>query len=301
MDTIRRALGEDEISYFGFSYGSELGGTWATLFPDTVRAAVLDGAADPNAAELDGSLQQAAGFEATLATFLAQCSANPDCAVPQRRRRRGGVRPVDAEDRREAAADRARPPAAHPGRRPQGVGEAMYDEVLWPELEAGPRRRRAGRRLRPARPLRLVLLPASADGTWANSLEAFQTIHCMDSDERLTVEEEDATMPQFNEVAPRSCPGTAGDYFCTFFPESDDPRVEITGAGAGPIVVCGTTGDAATPLASTRNMAETLEDGRLIIVDADQHTCYSYGDPCANDLIDDYLINLNAPPEVTEC
>ena len=50
---IRRALGEDEISCFGFSYGSELGATWATLFPDTVRAAVLDGAADPNADELD--------------------------------------------------------------------------------------------------------------------------------------------------------------------------------------------------------------------------------------------------------
>ena len=47
IDSIRQALGEDEISYFGFSYGSELGATWATLFPDTVRAAVLDGAADP--------------------------------------------------------------------------------------------------------------------------------------------------------------------------------------------------------------------------------------------------------------
>ena len=54
MDAIRRALGEDEISFFGFSYGSELGGTWATLFPDTVRAAVLDGAADPTADELEG-------------------------------------------------------------------------------------------------------------------------------------------------------------------------------------------------------------------------------------------------------
>ena len=139
------------------------------------------------------------------------------------------------------------------------------------------------------------------DGTWDNSLEAFQTIHCMDFVERPTVEQEDAESEQFNEVAPRMAPGTVGDYFCTFFPETNDPRIEITGAGAGPIVVCGTTGDAATPLSSTRNMAETLEDGRLIIVDADQHTCYSYGDECANDLIDDYLINLNAPPEVTEC
>ncbi|MFM8508659.1 MAG: alpha/beta fold hydrolase, partial [Actinomycetota bacterium] len=37
IDSIRRALGEEKITYFGFSYGSELGATWATLFPDTVR------------------------------------------------------------------------------------------------------------------------------------------------------------------------------------------------------------------------------------------------------------------------
>ncbi len=38
MDAIRQALGVDQISYFGFSYGSELGGVWTTLFPTTVRA-----------------------------------------------------------------------------------------------------------------------------------------------------------------------------------------------------------------------------------------------------------------------
>ena len=37
MESIRRALGEDKISYFGFSYGRELGATWATMFPDTVQ------------------------------------------------------------------------------------------------------------------------------------------------------------------------------------------------------------------------------------------------------------------------
>ncbi|MBJ7426829.1 MAG: alpha/beta fold hydrolase, partial [Ilumatobacteraceae bacterium] len=80
MDMIRRALGEDKISYFGFSYGSELGATWATLFPDTVRAAVLDGASDPEADWIDGGLQQNKGFEDAIATFLAQCSANSTCA-----------------------------------------------------------------------------------------------------------------------------------------------------------------------------------------------------------------------------
>jgi pimeloyl-ACP methyl ester carboxylesterase len=79
IDAIRQALGAEQISYFGFSYGSELGGVWATLFPTTVRAAVFDGATDPNADSLQSSLQQGAGFEAALTTFLAQCSADTEC------------------------------------------------------------------------------------------------------------------------------------------------------------------------------------------------------------------------------
>jgi pimeloyl-ACP methyl ester carboxylesterase len=299
MDTIRRALGEDEISYFGFSYGSELGGTWATLFPETVRAAVLDGASDPNADEVEGSLQQTAGFEATLATFLAQCSDNPDCPFHSDGDAEGAFDQLMAKiDAKPLPTVEGRPLLTR-GVALQGVGEAMYSDQLWPALEAALAAAWQGDGSG------LLALYDSyymrqPDGTWDDSLEAFQVIHCMDSAERLTVEEEDATASEFNEVAPRFAPGTTGSYFCTFFPESTDPRVEITGAGAGPIVVCGATGDAATPLESTRNMAETLEDGRLIIINADQHTCYG-ADPCADELIDDYLVNLNAPPEVTEC
>ena len=87
---------------------------------------------------------------------------------------------------------------------------------------------------------------------------------------------------------------------CTFFPPSQDPRVTITGAGAGPIVVCGATGDPATPLNSTRQMASTLEDGRLVVIVADQHTCYGVT-ACADDIINDYLVNLDVPPAETDC
>ena len=47
-------------------------------------------------------------------------------------------------------------------------------------------------------------------------------------------------------------------------------------------------------------MADTLEDGRLVVVDADQHTGYGVNH-CADELIDDYLVDLKAPPDVTEC
>ena len=82
MDSIRQALGEDKISYFGFSYGSELGATWATLFPDTVRAAVLDGAVDPNAdlARARAASRSAASSD-TLDTYLAAVQRNDtECA-----------------------------------------------------------------------------------------------------------------------------------------------------------------------------------------------------------------------------
>ncbi len=49
MDVVRAALGEDQINYLGFSYGTELGAAYAERYPDRVRAMVLDGAVDPSA------------------------------------------------------------------------------------------------------------------------------------------------------------------------------------------------------------------------------------------------------------
>ncbi|MGA0879514.1 MAG: alpha/beta fold hydrolase, partial [Ilumatobacteraceae bacterium] len=80
MEMIRRALGEETISYFGFSYGSELGAIWATMYPDTVRAAVLDGAIDPNATSREMVTAQRVGFERSINAFLADCSARNGCS-----------------------------------------------------------------------------------------------------------------------------------------------------------------------------------------------------------------------------
>ncbi|MBA3605341.1 MAG: alpha/beta hydrolase [Actinomycetota bacterium] len=299
MDSIRAALGEAEISYFGFSYGSVLGATWATLFPDTVRAAVLDGASDPNADPLEKSLQQVRGFEGTLATYLAQCSADTSCAFHN-----GG----DAEGAFDAlmqSLDDA-PIPSEPDRPDvnrvvalQGVIQAMYDDSFWPRLSEALAAAQDGDGLGLLQ-LYDAYYQRMFDGTWGNELEAFQTISCMDEEARATVEQEDADAPLFQEAGPRIAPNTTGAYFCTFFPPTTDPRIEITGAGAGPIVVIGTTGDPATPLESTRAMAATLEDGRLVVVTADQHTGYRVNG-CVDDIVHSYLVDLEIPPEETEC
>lgn len=300
MDWLRRALGEDTISYFGFSYGSELGATWATLFPDTVRAAVLDGAADPNADDLESSKQQLLGFETSLSTFLAQCSDRAACAFHNGGDAEGAFDALARElDEDPVPTVRGRPDA-NLAVMINAVIQAMYSQSYWPRLEAALADAADGDGAG------LLALHDSyfqrrADGTYGNELEAFQVISCMDTEERRTVDDEDSVIDELRAIAPRLIPeGSMGSYFCTFLPTAGDPRAEITGAGAGPIVVIGTTGDAATPLASTRAMAAALEDGRLVVVEAEQHTGYGVN-RCVVDVVNDYLIDLVAPDDETEC
>ncbi len=301
MDAIRAALGEATISYLGFSYGSELGATWATMFPTTVRAAVLDGAVDPTAGAEDGDLQQAKGFEDSLSTFLSTCSADPKCAFYN------GGDAAGAFDRLFTSID-ASPLASPPGR-PKislevavwAVGEAMYAESSWPRLARALARAQAGDG---SGLLELYdeYFVRNPDGTYGDSLEAFQVITCMDTAERPTVEQQDATVAEFQSVAPRFTQRTVGDYSCTFFPPSGDPRIAITGKGAGPIVVLGTTGDPATPLDGSRKMASALEKGRLVVVVGNRHTGYGLN-ACSTSTVEDYLVDPSGhlPAEGLRC
>jgi pimeloyl-ACP methyl ester carboxylesterase len=301
MNSIRVALGEATISYFGFSYGSELGAVWATLFPSTVRAAVLDGAADPSADVNTNAAQQAAGFEQALTTFLTDCGRSSKCAF------RSGGHADTAFDALMATIDQ-HPLPTEPGRPDltrgmalTAVADALYFTSLWPELEQAlaDARRGDGTAL-----LHLYddYFHRNADGTHDNALEAFQVITCEDHPERLTVAEDDADSARFQAIAPRFSPNTTGSYTCTFFPPSHEPIIRVTAAGAGPVLVMGTTGDPATPLASTRRMAAALQDARLVVVKAEGHTGY-HANACSGKAIDAYLIDPvgKAPKNETHC
>ena len=299
MDMIRRSLGEERISYFGFSYGSELGSVWATMFPDTVRAAVLDGATDPEADSLDGSLQQSKGFEQSISTFLARCSADRVCAFHNDGDAEGAFDELMSALDENPIPTRSGRPDLTRGMALTAVAQAMYSSSRWDSLERALDDAEAGNG---AGLLDLFdsYFQRKSDGSYGNELEAFLNILCADDPTRTTIEDADAEAARFNEIAPRFRPGTTGDYTCVFWPEAVDPRIAITGDGAGPIVVIGTTGDSATPLEGTRNMARVLEDGRLVVVTADQHTGYT-SDPCAQRTADAYLIDLVIPDEETNC
>ena len=299
MNSIRQALGEDKISYFGFSYGSELGATWATMFPQTVRAAVLDGAVDPRATSAEEGMAQAKGFESQLATFLAACSKNKACEFYN-----GG--------RSEAAFDSlildldAKPLVVSADRTPvtQGVAftavaQAMYSDYYWPQLEKALADARQGDG---AGLLKLYddYYQRKDDGSYGNELEAFLAISCLDDPGATSIKEVDDAVQGFIAVAPRLGANFGYGYSCALWPVKPAVKVGVTGKGGGPIVVIGTTGDPATPLASTRKMAAALEQGILLIVEANQHTGYGAND-CINTAVDSYLIDLTVPVSETTC
>jgi pimeloyl-ACP methyl ester carboxylesterase len=299
INSLRLALGEEKVSYFGFSYGSELGTTWATMFPETVRAIVVDGAVDPNASSTEEGMNQAKGFEGQLSTFLKQCSAKATCEFHN-----GGnaeaafdklVLDIDAEP---LEVSKERTPVTQ-GVLFTAVAQAMYSDYYWPQLSEA---LSAAQKGDGSGILQLYddYYQRKGDGTYGNELEAFLAISCLDDPGASSVEDVDSHIEDFITAAPRLGGNFAYGYSCALWPVKQAAKVTITGKGAGPIVVVGTTGDAATPLDSTRKMAQSLEKGILIVVDANQHTGYGANN-CVVKAVDDYLIELTIPTNETTC
>jgi hypothetical protein len=297
MDTLRKALGEDKISYFGFSYGSELGATWATMFPTTVRAAVFDGAADPNASAVQGMLDQAKGFEIALNAFLADCVKK--CAFAD-----GGdpgkafdsvLAQIDANSYPTASGR----PALNLGIAYTAIADAMYAPELWPVLDQALAAAHNGDG---AALLRLNddYYRRNPDGTYSNELEAFLAISCADDRGPTSVAEVDKYNADLERVAPRLGVSFENGYACVFWPVESAPNLVVTGKGAGPILVIGTTNDPATPFESSEKMARTLEHGIFVKVTGNGHTGYTKS-PCAKKLVDKYLVKGEVPTGDVEC
>jgi pimeloyl-ACP methyl ester carboxylesterase len=73
MDLVRQGLGDEQLTYLGYSYGTTLGSTYAELFPDRVRALVLDGAVDPDTDARADAEARAQGFESAFDAFATNC------------------------------------------------------------------------------------------------------------------------------------------------------------------------------------------------------------------------------------
>ncbi|MBD3916147.1 alpha/beta hydrolase [Nocardioides hwasunensis] len=69
LEVLREALGAEQVSFYGFSYGTYLAQVYATLHPDRIDKLVLDGVLDPRGVWFDSQQQQNRAFEKAMGQF----------------------------------------------------------------------------------------------------------------------------------------------------------------------------------------------------------------------------------------
>jgi pimeloyl-ACP methyl ester carboxylesterase len=137
MDRVRAAMGDAKLNYFGFSYGTFLGSTYASLFPHRYRAVVLDGPVDVDGyanRPTENLQEQSAGFERALGRFFQACAADQStCGF-------GGSDPADAFEQLVTSAYQdplpacCGDPAVDGDDLLAGAVLGMYAKQLWPLL-----------------------------------------------------------------------------------------------------------------------------------------------------------------------
>jgi pimeloyl-ACP methyl ester carboxylesterase len=81
LEALRRALGQGKINYLGLSYGSQLGATYAELFPDRIRTLALDGALDHSVPGVTLFKDESRAYEDSLNRFFDWCARSTTCAL----------------------------------------------------------------------------------------------------------------------------------------------------------------------------------------------------------------------------
>ncbi|MHB8466738.1 MAG: alpha/beta hydrolase [Acidimicrobiales bacterium] len=294
MDDIRAALGDSGLTYLGFSYGTLLGATYASLFPTHVRALALDSAIDPAVDEGAMSVAQAVGFEQNLNAFLAACTTK--CVFT----RHGAPTLRAAFDALMARIDSAPLPAGlgrtlGPGEALFGVADPLYAEGTWPAL-AGALEAAEGGDGTGLMSFYDEYSGRHADGSYDNSLEANTAINCADHAPPPSVPAFQALAAAAAKQAPYfGAPVAWGAIPCLYWPVPARAGAgAIHPAGAPPIVVVGSTGDPATPYAWAQHLTAELGTATLVTRHGQGHGAYLVSG-CVRAAVDDYLIRLTVP------
>ncbi len=300
MDVIRGALGADQISYFGASYGSTLGAWYATLFPERVRAMVVDGADNPvddlsdEAARIESSLEEGRQFEILLEEALLACDSD-ECPIFNDGDPIGFY--LDQIDDLELVNEAF---AGDPTAGPLAIITPLYDRATWPELWNGLAALSEG----DAQPL----IDQAAFQLGEPGVANFTGhVNCLDQwslqpqfdratqleDSSALDEAAAAELPLLSQLdlltITDPCP-----FFDTIVGEPLDRPLD---GGDVPILVIGNPSDPATPFSESEELVETtLSNGFLVEADHPSHVVYPANE-CVNDLVEAVLVDVEFPAE----
>ncbi len=305
MDEIRRALGAEQVSYLGYSYGSTLGVWYATLFPESVRAMVVDGAdnpvdrADTQQERIDEAVEEWAGFEDLMEQALAACDS-AECPM---------YNEGDPIDYYKSAVAKLHLVNSAAGDVPDAgflaVLTPLYGEELWPALWKG--LYELNENDDPGILLEFAAIQLGDDLTapnftaHVNCLDGLVLYPELDRATRLddsvvfdaVAEQKFPLIEAADSDSPSACP-----FYDQFAPAPLDGPLDGSGV---PILVVGNHTDPATPFGESEELVtETLSNGYLLETSHASHVVYPDND-CVNDHVHSALIEAVYPDARVFC
>ncbi len=318
LDQLRQVVGDDKLSYLGLSYGTYVGATYANLFPNKVRALVLDGAldfignatghgTDGRTKPIDTRQDVPRGIADTFDQFLTGCAA----AGPARCAFAAGG---DPRVKFAELTTRARQqPLVLDGETwtYTDIVSTVNDDLSRPawwvglasqlqELYSAPRSAAASTSVR----ARIAAQPQPAEEYLSNSDEAFYATNCADSIvprntaiySRLAATEE-RRVPYFGPIG-------VFDYMpCAAWPALNKDRYlgPWNRWTSAPILVVNNRYDPQTPWHGARDATAQLARGHLFTVEGAGHTGMYVPSTCGERVKREYLFTGALPSPSTRC
>jgi len=314
FNAVREAVGDKQLSYLGFSYGTFLGATIQSLFPGKTRAVVLDGALDPEQYINDplGSLdEQTAGFERAITRFMTQCAANPELCPFGNGDVKGTVDDLIEQ------ADAAPIPASNAPDRPvtgddirASLAQEVYSIYAWDELRDALVQLEAGDGAG-IREIADGFFGRQADGSYSPGTDRY---FLLSADEQ--------NYPRRIQPFLKAGAQSYNDYDYAFWNHGYSELnwglypIRARDKSDGPFrttrrdpttLVVGTRYDPATPYKEAKRLVQQLGNARLLTMTGDGHTAYDgypddgYNSQCADAAVEAYLFTLALPAEGTKC
>ena len=302
LDLLRHLVGDEQLNYLGYSYGTLIGALYIDTFPEKVGRMVLDGPVDPGASQFDLVVNQHRGFEEALEAYLVECDLTNSCpfAGSLEQRLRGVSDLYDELEQNPLRHADGR--LIDDGMLRTAMVTTLYAQSSWPfltrmfdELQEG---------VTDTTIFLVDFYYDRADGVYQNnSMEAFIAINCLDYPVESDPAVLEAQADQLREAAPYTArPSGDGDLVCMNWPYP--PKLNkgpVRGEGANPVVILGTTGDPATPYNWSVSLNEQLENSVLLTLVGEGHLAYDERVTCINDPVDTYFVTGDLPEDGLTC
>lgn len=311
LDQLRQAVGDQQLTYYGISYGTYLGATYANLFPGRVRAMVFDGNWDPRAWTNNASdeaprttsfqrLGSGRGAAETVNRFLTLCGSTTTarCAF-------SAGSPKATQDKYEQLLQRLRKKPVGPwtyAGTVADVANSLY--VVQPGATELAGRLQSLWKGRVPEPSPLPPPPPVPHPNPYLGEEQSTAIFCGDSpnprDPGVYHTLAEAAAVRAGDTGRFWIWATAG---CASWPAvaEDRYRGPWNKLTAHPILVVGNTYDPSTPHSAAQAMAKELADARLLTHEAVGHTALLNPSSCVQAHESRYLIDGTLPPPGATC